>query len=455
MVCSLLAKSLKHSLPQKIFAAVLLFLMLYIATAIAAEDDGKKQSLQSQLEALEREAAEIDTRLQEVRQEGVTLGREISIIDNDIKRRQLELKRIGLAIRQADIDIANKALKIEETVRDVERNRELLAKNLRRLYAYDQESLVSILAKNASISSFFFAVNSIRTLQASTEELVQHLRAAKKQLEDDKVEIEEFREEQESLKGLREIERRSIENQRAEKDRLLQLTRGKESVFQNLLSAKKRDIATLKTQLFYLEKTGVTAEEAVKFAELAAERSGIRLAFLLALLEVETGRQFEGEVLTVGTRLGTGNWKADMSPKQYSAFIAITSKLNLDPDGMPVSARPCPKAKRERIGPGKPCGYGWGGAMGPAQFIPTTWLLFEDKVSRLTGHTPPNPWNVEDAFTAAAVFLAGSGASAKTQIGETRAAKIYLSGKPNCQTYSCRVYASTILSLASRIERAI
>ena len=136
-------------------------------------------------------------------------------------------------MRQADIDIANKALKIEETVRDVERNRELLAKNLRRLYAYDQESLVSILAKNASISSFFFAVNSVRTLQASTEELVQHLRAAKKQLEAEKVEIEEFREEQESLKGLREIERRNIESQRAEKDRLLQLTRGKESVFQN------------------------------------------------------------------------------------------------------------------------------------------------------------------------------------------------------------------------------
>ncbi len=442
-------------LPQTLFAAVLLFFMVFAFSVVGAEDESKKQSLHSQLEALEREAAEIDSKLQEVRQEKVTLGREISIIDNDIKRRQIELKRIGLAIRQADIDIVNKSLKIDETVRGVEKNRELLAKNLRRLHAYDQESLVSILAKNTSISSFFFAVNSIRTLQASTEELVQHLRAAKKQLEGEKDELEEFREEQETLKGLREIESRNIASQRAEKDRLLQTTKGKEGVFQNLLSSKKRDIAALKTQLFYLEKTGVTVEEAVKFAELAAERSGIRPAFLLALLEVETGRQFEGEVLTVGTHLGTGHWKADMSPKQHSAFIAITSKLNIDPDGMPVSARPCPKATRERIGPGRPCGYGWGGAMGPAQFIPTTWLLFEDKVSLLTGHNPPDPWNVEDAFTAAAVFLSESGASAKTEAGEIRAAKIYLSGKPNCRTYSCRVYASTILSLASRIERAI
>ena len=451
----ILSGSRRFFLPQNIFAAALVFFLVLAPAVFGNEEDVKKQSLQGQLEALEREAAEIDSKLQDVRQEGVTLSREISIIDNDIKKRQLELRRVGLAIRQADVDIVNKSSKIEETIRDVERNRELLAKNLRRLYAYDQESLVSILAKNASISSFFFAVHSIRTLQASTEELVQHLRVAKKQIEGEKAELEEFREEQEVLKALREIERRHIESQRVEKDRLLQVTKGKESGFQNLLSAKKRDITTLKTQLFYLEKTGVTAEEAVKFAELAAGRAGIRTAFLLALLEVETGRQFEGEVITAGTHLGTGNWRADMNPKQHSAFFAITGKLSLDPDQMPVSARPCSKATRERIGPGRPCGYGWGGAMGPAQFIPTTWLLFEEKVAALTGHNPPNPWNVEDAFTAAAVFLSESGATSKTEAGETRAAKTYLSGKPSCRTYSCRVYASTILSLATRIERAI
>lgn len=144
-----------------------------------------------------------------------------------------------------------------------------------------------------------------------------------------------------------------------------------------------------------------------------------------------------------------------MKPNQHAAFLAITNKLNLDPDKMPVSARPCAKSVRDRIGPGKPCGYGWGGAMGPAQFIPTTWLLFEEKVARITGHNPPNPWNIEDAFTASATFLAESGAAARTEAGEIRAAKTYLSGRPSCSSYSCRAYASAIISIASRIERII
>ena len=438
-----------------VFVSVFLIATLALNVAAATSGDDKKQSLQIQIDALEREASQIDANLQEVKRESTTLAREVSIFDNEIKKRQLEQKRINLAIRQAEVDIATKAGEIEETIRDVEQKRQILADNLRRLYSYDQENLVVVLAKNASISSFFRVVDAIRTMQANISELVENLRASRLNLELEKEELEEFREDQQSLKALLEIERRNIEVQRAEKDRLLKLTKGKESIFQNLLSAKKLDITTLKTQLFYLERTGVTAEDAVRFTTLAAERAGIRPAFLLALLEIETGRRFEGDVVTAGTNLGTGSWRADMKPNQHTAFIAITAKLNLDPDKMPVSARPCAKSVRERIGPGKPCGYGWGGAMGPAQFIPTTWLLFEEKVARLTGHNPPNPWNIEDAFTASAIFLAESGATSKTQAGETRAAKTYLSGRPSCTSYSCRAYANSILSLASRLERII
>src|SRR3989344_3922119 len=103
-----------------------------------------------------------------------------------------------------------------------------------------------------------------------------------------------------------------IGKKKKEKEELLRLTKGKEALFQQLLKSKKRDITTLKTQLFYLEKTGITAEDAIRFADLAAKRAGIRTAFLLALLEVETGRQFEEGVISVGTNLGTVNWRDDL-----------------------------------------------------------------------------------------------------------------------------------------------
>ena len=93
--------------------------------------------------------------------------------------------------------------------------------------------------------------------------------------------------------------------------------------------------------------------------------------------------------------------------------------------------------------------------MGPAQFIPTTWRLFESRVAALTGHNPANPWNAEDAFTASAVFLAVAGADAKTTAGELAAAKTYISGNPKCTKSICRYYSSRIIALAKEIDRIL
>ena len=46
----------------------------------------------------------------------------------------------------------------------------------------------------------------------------------------------------------------------------------------------------------------------------------------------------------------------------------------------------------------------------PAQFIPSTWVMYEKRIASLTGHSIPNPWDPFDAFTASAILLADNGA---------------------------------------------
>ena len=65
--------------------------------------------------------------------------------------------------------------------------------------------------------------------------------------------------------------------------------------------------------------------------------------------------------------------------------------------------------------------------MGPAQFIPSTWNLVQADVSKYTGHDVPNPWNFEDALTAAAVYLHDLGAK-ENGAGEYNAASRYYGG---------------------------
>ena len=126
------------------------------------------------------------------------------------------------------------------------------------------------------------------------------------------------------------------------------------------------------------------------------------------------------------------------SEDEKNAFISITSALGLNPDSLKVSKEPS---------------YGCGGAMGPAQFIPTTWLGYQAEVARITGHNPVNPWNFQDAFTASAIKLARGGATSKERVGEIRASKAYISGRSDCATVTCNNYANMIQQKAAVIQQ--
>ena len=425
------------------------FLVLALAgTAFAQE----RSDLEQQLKQLEQEAQSLDQNIQQTRGEVRTLDSEVKTMDAEVKRRQLEIRRLTLTIQKTGIQIKQKTEGVIVLSGKIQKSRGALAGSLFLLSAHEDDDGLSILLKHRSLSDFFGSVHSLERVQSDIQNSLDVFKEDRETLEREKIELEEVREEQQSLQSLQEVERRFLAQKKVEKDELLRLTKGKEAVFQQLLKSKKRDIASLKSQLFYLEKTGVTAEDAVALADQAAKRTGIRTAFLLALLEVETGKQFEDGVITVGINLGTGNWKRDLydcyinigkrgsAEAEKKSFFAITEGLGLDPDKMPVSRRP---------------NYGCGGAMGPAQFLPTTWRRFETRVGNLTGHVPPNPWNVEDAFTASALFLADSGAALQTTAGEIRAAKTYISGSPSCTKYICQTYSSRIISLARDIDKIL
>ncbi|MBI4135053.1 MAG: lytic murein transglycosylase [Candidatus Sungbacteria bacterium] len=417
----------------------------------------ERSSLEQQLEALEREAMSLDKNIQQVQSEARTLKNEIQLLNDQIKRRELEIKRLDLVIRQTETDIRRKVASITKTEKEIGVSQVELAASVREFARADSDTLLEVMLKNGNLSDFFLALNNLENMQKSIQGTLGGLRDYKVALEEQKTELEEFREGQSSAKAIQEVDRRALAQKKAERDNLLKVTQGKESAFQALLKEKKNVIAELKGKLFYLERTGISPEEALRYAKLAAERTGIRTAFLLALLEVETGRQFENGQLTVGSNVGTGNWRRDMydcyirlgkprtAEAQKKAFFQIASALGADPDTLPVSRMP---------------NYGCGGAMGPAQFIPTTWLTFDEKVVRATGKSLANPWNVEDAFTASALFLSEAGGRSKTKSGEIAAARTYISGRPNCPTagsarIACISYANRVYSLSQEIERAL
>jgi membrane-bound lytic murein transglycosylase B len=126
-----------------------------------------------------------------------------------------------------------------------------------------------------------------------------------------------------------------------------------------------------------------------------------------------------------------------MSPKNQSVFLELVGNLGINPDTIKVSC-----ANADGI---------YGGAMGPAQFIPSTWRLYDEAISKVTGRSPANPWNNADAFVAAALYLRDAGAA---QNERNAAARYYCGSRWN--RYTCtNVYGRKVVEQAERFEEDI
>ena len=144
--------------------------------------------------------------------------------------------------------------------------------------------MVEILLVKKDISQFFQEASALENVQKDVNQSLDDLKSLKEQLQKEKDELEDKREELVSLRALAQIQKQNVSNQKTQKNQLLAQTKGQESNYQKIIQTKKQDIAAIRGQIQYLGKTGVTAEDAVKYASLAAKRTGIRTAFLFGFI---------------------------------------------------------------------------------------------------------------------------------------------------------------------------
>lgn len=207
----------------------------------------------------------------------------------------------------------------------------------------------------------------------------------------------------------------------------------------------KKETSEIKSERFGLiGMPDVTFGEAYSYAKYVQEKTGISPAFLMGVLHEELSLVGEyGMCYLTNLKTGAGittDGKVlarTMNPKRdIPGFLTITAKLGKDPYKTLVT---CPMS------------FGWGGAMGPADFIPSTWLRYEKQIEGITGETA-DPWSIRDAFLAAGIYLSESGAVSKDSNGEWKSAMIYFSGST---TSPYTWYADGALLIADKVQKYI
>jgi len=424
----------------------------------------ERQALEEELKKLEEQIVQYEKDITKTQQEKKTLQNQIYVLRKKIEKLELQIKQSNIVIKDLSLQIKDTEVSIEKTSLEIEDSKEKLVVILRTIYEEDQKSLIEILLFEKTLSGFFENLVALEVLNSKNRELLASIKNLKVYLENQKQSLDEEKADLERIVKIQTLQKQESESTKKEKDYFLKLT---EAQYQKYLKEKEvteKKVAEIRARIF--ELIGIpeapTFGEAYDLAKSVEKITGIRPAFLLAVLTQESniGKNI-GQCFLVNPTTGEGirvkrgeKQPGVMAPgppshqkrNDVKYFLEITKELGRDPYNTVVS---CP-INDPRLGliPGK---TSWGGAMGPAQFIPTTWIKYRDRISEITGK-PADPWDIKDAFLAAALYLADYGATKQTSDTEWKSAMIYFSGTTN-ERY--RFYGDSVLSIARQYEQDI
>ncbi|MCR4327988.1 MAG: lytic murein transglycosylase [Patescibacteria group bacterium] len=423
----------------KISAVVLVFGWYFFGTVVAPTitlraagtvDADERAALEAQLKDLEGQIDGYENQIVGYQKQGSTLKNEIGTLNSKIAKLNLQIQAITLTLKELDRKIDETSFQIQSTESSIVSHRDALATLMRNLHMTEQESLVSIFLKNPRLSDFFADLNGVLVLQNNVRVTIEQISDLRNQLEEEQGQLIIARSDAQTANIYQEVQRKAVDNAKAEKNRLLTVTKGQESKYQSLLQQTKVDAAKIRSRIFQLLGGGeLSFEDAYQFAKLASGATGVSPSLILAVLDRESA---------LGQNVGRCSYTTAMSPSNRPIFLKIVADLNLNPDLMMVS---CPN----RDG-------AYGGAMGPAQFIPSTWNLYKDKVAKVTGHTP-SPWNNADAFVATALYLKDAGGASDSITAQRTAAARYYAGG-NWRRYLW-TYGEAVVSRARQFEKDI
>lgn len=411
----------------------------------------QKAQLERELAQVEAEQKQAEKDLAAAQGQSSSLKRDITVLDAKIKVAQLNIKAKNLLISSLGKDIQNKADHIETLDERIARGKDTLAQIMRKTNEVGSYTLPEVILSQTSVAGFFNDLDSFQSVQTGLKSTFEQIRSDKTETEAEKNALGKRRNSEMDAKYAIQQEQKNIQADEAEKQRLLNVSKNNEKSYSTVLADKRARAAQIRAALFQLrDANAIPFGDALKYAQVAAAKTGVRPAFVLAILTQESALGANvGSCYLTNAATGAGISKKSgntfpnvMKPgRDVEPFIDIVKKLGGDPYKQVVS---CPQS------------VGWGGAMGPAQFIASTWVLFEDRISSNLGISGiPDPWNPSHAFMASSIYLGDLGASAGTYSAERNAACRYYSGKSCNASSLVASYGNSVISKADNIQRTM
>lgn len=401
-----------------IFGGIFLVLVFVVPIAsffVSASscDDTDTSCINDQISSLEKKLKDASKKKDALQQNLNQINTSLTSTQQIIQRTQVLLNESTQTIGQKEQEIAN----LEQ---QLILEKEVLKGLVRELYAVSDIPLPEIILTENNVLSLFQENDSLLLTQEKMQGVIGDISDMRGKVAGEKSSLEDMKKDQELLLSLKNKQKQSLIVNQID-------TQGNLEDQQATISELNDKLAELRKDLSDFLGESITAKDIQDAAKIASDATGVRKDFILGELVVETN---------LGRFTGGCKYKdTKMHSYDIPIFKEIMKSLKYDLNEKKISCAP------------KSGGYG--GAMGVAQFIPSTWSGWQSKIAAKTGHNPPDPWSITDGVMGMALKLAAGGATSKG--GEKAASMIYYCGtsKPK-ETYKGRVAACN--NYAARVQ---
>jgi len=387
--------------------------------------------LEVRLKACEEEIRRNQSQIDAKGREATSLQRDIAILDYRIKQAKLEIKTRDINILNLQNDIKAKNNTIGELGLKIERLHIYLSELLRKTNENDSISATETILTGRTVAEMFSDGGAFNSVHIKIQATLDEVRNVRAETEEARQIVEAKRQRESELKQVQVLEQQKASLLEREKNQTLTETKGEEAKYKKILAEKQQVVNEIRNRMLKLTGGGeLRFGDALKLVRIPESQLGVRAAFILAILTQESGMNG-----IIGSNLGRCFYNTDwnnrsgtvMSDSQKPSFLALTTALGLNPNTTPVS---CPIVSDGQ----------YGGAMGPSQFMPTTWWDidsergYQKRIEKITGNVPASPFSNLDAFTGTALYLSdglsGCRSVYKTQYSQEAcaAAKYYAGG---------------------------
>lgn len=415
--------------------------------ALTQEEQERRRNLEAQIQELDSEIEKYENEIQDYKEQGDSHKRQISTINSQISHIERDIVNNELTLDKTNEQIEYNKEAISELQSQQARQRNFLSDLLLDYYKQRDSDEFGMIISSETVSDFFVKVYRKTSLKESLIGITEELEILEQEIHAEQEDLDVQAEQQLNILEVQKINQESLNVKKNEQQVLLNSTEEQTNRLEGEVEELKKTKQEIRSQIYVFEGTGVATSfgQAYDYAKFASDVTGVRPALILAVLHTESrwGKWIGSCYLTdpstgagINFKNGTTSSRVMKASRDVQPFMSIMESLGRDWRTQQVS---CPHPN-----------YGYGGAMGPAQFIPSTWSVYSGKASQVLGR-PADPFQIRDAFFVSSLLLADKGAN---QGREWEATMRYYSGD-NWQNPAYSPYGRAVMAKAKEYQADI